>query len=243
MYSIYRKELSHYFSSLIAYIVLGIFFLFMGMTLFIFPNSSVLHNNYASLEVFFTTAPIIFTFVIPAITMHLFSEERQNGTIEMLMTKPIPAWSILAGKYLSSLTLVLFALVPTIIYYITVYQLGLPSGNIDSGAMFGSYIGLLLLAAAFVAIGIFASSLSSSQVISFVIATFICFLLHWGFESISFLPDFFGLYDDLIQRLGMNYHYKSLSRGLIDSRDVLYFLSVAFLFLTLSFYSLKKTSK
>jgi len=161
----------------------------------------------------------------------------------MLVTKPIKTWHILGGKYLASLTLILFALIPTVIYYITIYQLGLPIGNIDTGSIIGSYIGLILLASAFVSIGIFASSLSSSQVIAFVIASFICFFFHWGFEYMSQRPEFIGVYDDIIQRLGMNYHYLSLSRGLIDTRDVIYFLSLNVLFSTLSYFSLIKTRK
>ena len=243
MFSIYKKELSHYFSSLIAYIVLGIFFLFMGLVLWVFPQTSIIDNNYANMNAFFGMAPTIFTFVIPAITMHSFSEERQSGTIEMLLTKPIRSWQILGGKYLASLTLILFALIPTLIYYFTVYRLGLPEGNIDSGAIIGSYIGLFLLVTSFVAIGIYASTLTSSQVIAFVIATFLCFFIHWGLDYLGQRREFLGISDDILQRLGMNHHYLALSRGLLDSRNVLYFISISSLFLILSNYSLNKSRK
>ena len=243
MIAIYIKEIIHYFSSLIAYIVIGIFLLFMGLILWVFPETAIPDNNYANLNVFFNMAPTIFTFIIPAITMHSFSEERLNGTIELLMTKPVKSWQIIGGKYLASLSLILFALVPTLVYYYSVYQLGYPVGNIDTGSVVGSYIGLILLAASFTAIGLFSSGLTSNQVVAFVLGTFICFFFHWSFEYASKLPVFFGIFDDLVQRLGMNYHYLSLSRGLLDSRDLIYFLSVIALFLVLSYYSLRKSAR
>jgi ABC-2 type transport system permease protein len=243
MIAIYLKELTHFFSSLIAYIVIGVFLIFMALVLWVFPETSILDNNYANLNAFFNMAPTIFTFIIPAITMASISEERQNGTIELLFTKPLRTWQIIMGKYLANLTLVLFALIPTAVYYFSVYQLGMPVGNVDTGSIIGSYIGLILLSAAFVAIGTFTSGLTSNQVVAFVLGTFTCFLFHWAFEYISKLPVFFGVTDDLIQRLGMNYHYLSLSRGLIDSRDVLYFLSIVALFIYLSYFSLNKTRK
>lgn len=243
MIAIYLREITHFFSSLIAYIVIGIFLIFMSLVLWVFPETSILDNNYANLNAFFNMAPTIFTFVIPAITMASFSEERQSGTIELLFTKPLRTWQVIAGKYLANLTLVVFALVPTLVYYYSVYQLGLPVGNVDTGAVIGSYIGIFLLAAAFVSIGTFTSGLTSNQVVAFVLGTFTCFLFHWGFEYISKLPVFFGVFDDLIQRLGMNYHYLSLSRGLVDSRDVLYFITVIALFLYLNYFSLNKSRK
>jgi ABC-2 type transport system permease protein len=243
MIAIYLKELSHFFSSLIAYIVIGVFLVFMALVLWVLPESSIIDNPYATLGAFFSTAPIIFTFVIPAITMASFSEERQQGTIELLFTKPLKSWQIISGKYLANLTLIIFALIPTLVYYYSVYQLSMPVGNIDTGSVIGSYIGLILLAAAFVAIGTFSSGLTSNQVVAFVVGTFICFIFHWGFDGISKMTIFYGVFDDLVQRLGMNYHYLSLSRGLLDSRDVIYFLSIILLFLYLSYYSLTKSRK
>ena len=243
MIAIYVKEITHYFSSLIAYIVIGVFLLFMGLILWVFPETAIPDNHYANLNAFFTMAPTIFTFIIPAITMHAFSEERQNGTIEMLMTKPLKSWQIIAGKYLAGISLIFFALIPTLVYFYSVYQLGYPKGNIDTGAIIGSYIGLILLASAFTAIGLFSSCLTPNQVVAFVIGTFTCFFFHWAFEYTSKLPLFFGIFDDVIQRLGMNYHYLSLSRGLLDSRDVLYFLSLIALFLLLSEYSIRKNAR
>ncbi len=243
MIAIYIKELSHFFSSLIAYIVIGVFLVFMGLVMWFWPETAIPYNNFADMNVLFYMAPTIFTFIIPAITMHSFSEERQAGTIELLMTKPVKNWQIVMGKFLANFSLIVFALIPTVIYYFSVYQLGLPKGNIDTGAVIGSYIGLFLLGSAFVAIGTFSSVLTSNQVVAFVIGTFLCFIMHWGFEYTATLPMFSGSMDDVIQKFGINYHYMSISRGIVDSRDVIYFLSVDFIFLLLTYYFILKNKK
>jgi len=243
MIAIYIKELSHFFSSLIAYIVIGVFLIFMGLVMWFWPETAVPYSNFADMNVLFYMAPTIFTFIIPAITMHSFSEERQAGTIELLMTKPIKNWQIVMGKFLANFSLIVFALIPTVIYYYSIYQLGLPKGNIDTGAVIGSYIGLFLLASVFVAIGTFSSVLTSNQVVAFIVGTFLCFLMHWGFEYTGTLPVFEGSIDDIIQKLGINYHYLSISRGIVDSRDVIYFLSVDFIFLLLTYFFLLKNKK
>ena len=240
MWSIYKKEINSFFSSLIGYIVVGVFLVFTGLMMFVFPDTSLLNYNYATLGQLFELAPLIFLFLIPAITMRSFAEENQNGTIELLTTKPLSDFQIVFGKFLACLTLVAFALIPTILYYITVYELGAPKGNLDSGAILGSYIGLILLAAVFVAIGLFASSLANNQIVGFILATFLCFILYYAFFFFSKLPIFVGKVDDVVQMIGIDYHYASISRGVIDSRDVIYFFTLSGLFIYLTLTSLDR---
>lgn len=239
MFSIFKRELRAYFSSLIAYMVLGVFLLVLGLFTWVFKDTSVLNFNYASLSQLFTIAPMIFMFLIPAITMRSIAEERQTGTIELIGTKPVTDIKILLGKYLASCALVFLALLPTFIYFYSVYMIGAPKGNIDIGATIGSYVGLFLMGATFVSIGVFASSLTQNQIVSFVIGTFLCFLMYWFFYYFSRLPIFVGKWDNIIEKLGISFHYDSISRGVIDTRDIVYFLSVICFFLTASFTSLK----
>ncbi|MFK7810255.1 MAG: gliding motility-associated ABC transporter substrate-binding protein GldG [Saprospiraceae bacterium] len=239
MWSIFIKEIQSFFSSLVGYVVIGVFLIIMGLVMWVFPDTSILNYNYATMETLFLMAPMIFTFLIPAITMRSLAEEKQTGTIELLATKPISDLEILLGKYFASVLLLVFALLPTLFYYYTVHQLGSPVGNLDSGAIMGSYLGLFLLGATFTSIGVFASSLSKNQISAFLLATFLCFFFYWGFFYVSKLPFFVGKTDDLVQKAGIEYHYLSISRGLIDSRDVLYFFSVIGIFLMLSLLSLK----
>ncbi|MCC6687465.1 MAG: gliding motility-associated ABC transporter permease subunit GldF [Saprospiraceae bacterium] len=235
MRSIYLKEINSFFSSLIAYLVIGGFLALLGLLLWIFPDDNILEAKFASLDSLFNVAPLVLMFLIPAITMRSFAEENQTGTIELLVTKPVADWQIILAKFLACLTLVIIAILPTLVYYVSVYLLGSPVGNLDTGAIMGSYIGLVFLGACFVSIGIFASSLTKNQNVAFIIATFLCFLFHWGFSYTSRIPVFVGRFDDLIQSLGIDFHYGSISRGLVDSRDVVYFFSITgfFLFLTL----------
>lgn len=209
--------------------------------MWVFPsvigNNNILDAGYANIDTLFVLAPWVFLFLAPAVTMRSFSEEKKTGTIELLLTHPLSDWEIIFAKYLSGVTLVTIALVPTLIYFLSVYMLGNPSGNIDVGGTFGSYIGLLFLSATFVAIGIFSSSLTDNQVIAFIISVFICFLCYIGFESVSALG-LFGKADSIIIKMGINEHYISLSRGVIDSRDVVYFISIVFIFLFLTKTSL-----
>lgn len=238
MLSIFFKEINTFFSSIIGYIVIGVFLVLMGLIMWVFPEFSVLDNSYANLDTLFGIAPMVFMFLIPAVTMRTFAEEKQTGTIELLVTRPITDWQIVGGKFLACLALVAFALVPTVLYYFSVYQLGAPPGNLDSGGILGSYIGLLFLAAAFVAIGVFASSLTNNQIVAFVLATFLCFFVYLAFDYLSRLPVFFGKTDDIVQSIGIEYHYNSVSRGVLDTRDVVYFLSVIALFLAATVLSL-----
>ncbi|MCZ2101141.1 MAG: gliding motility-associated ABC transporter permease subunit GldF [Chitinophagales bacterium] len=231
MYSIYRKEIHAFFSTLIGYIVIGVFLVSIGLFMWVFSETSVLDYNFATMDQLFSIAPLVFLFLIPAVTMSSFAEERGKGTIEILYTKPLTTWQIVGGKYFANVTLVIFALLPTLIYYISVYQLGSPKGNLDTGAIIGSYIGLLFLAGAFVAIGIFASMLTHNQIVAFILAAFLCFFFHWAFSYLAMMPFFTGTLDLFIQKLGINYHYSSISKGLIDTRDLIYFISVIFVFI------------
>jgi ABC-2 type transport system permease protein len=233
MFAIYKKELYSYFSSLVAYITIGIFLVVLGLFLWVFPDTSILEYGYASLESMFNTIPYLFMFLIPAITMRSLAEEKREGTFELLATRPLTDWQIVLGKYLASLTLVLFSLIPTLVYYISVYELGVVKGNIDSGAIIGSYIGLFLLGAAFVALGIFASSLTKNQIIAFAIAVFLSFFAFSGFDSASQILSL-QQFDSFLINFGINAHYQSISRGVLDSRDLIYFLSFITLFLLIT---------
>lgn len=239
MYSIFIKEVNTFFSSLIGYIAIGVFLIVLGLVLFVFPDTSILDYRFATLDQLFDIAPMIFMFLIPAITMRLLAEENQNGTIELLVTKPVSELSIVMGKYLAAMLVVLFAILPTLLYYYTIYQLGSPKGNLDAGAIAGSYIGLFLLAGTFVSIGIFASSISQNQIVAFVLATFLCFLFYYGFFFFSKLPVFVGKIDDVIQMIGIDYHYASISRGVLDSRDLIYFFSIIGFFIMSTLLSLE----
>jgi ABC-2 type transport system permease protein len=237
MYAIFLKEINTFFSSLIGYISVGVFLLIIGLFLWVFPDSNILDYGYATLEQLFGMAPNVFLLLIPAITMRSFAEENQNGTIELLATRPVSDLAIILGKYWACIVLLMMSLVPTLIYYVSIYQLGEPAGNIDTGAVIGSYIGLLLIGGAFTAIGLFASAMTNNQIVSFVFAIFLCFVMYLGFDNIS---AFSFSNDRLIQSFGMNDHYSSLSRGLIDLRDVLYFLSVIAIFLGLTKFQLER---
>lgn len=227
---IFRKELNLFFSSLIGYIVITVFLTVTGLFLWILPDVNVFDFGYASLEEMFQVAPWIFMFLIPAITMRTYAEETSSGTIEILATKPLSDGRIVMEKYLASLVLVLFALLPTLLYFYTVYMLASPAGNVDTGATLGSYLGLIFLAGAYAAIGNFASSLTKNQIVSFILAVLLCFiffaLLEWlrGFTLTS------GI-DPMLEALSMKSHYQSLSRGVLDTRDAAYFLSIIALFL------------
>jgi len=216
----------------VAYVTIGVFLLVLGLFLWVFPDSSILDYGYAGLDSLFSTAPYLFMFLIPAITMRSLAEERKEGTFELLFTRPLKDWEIVLGKYFACLFIVLFALLPTLVYYYSVSVLGTPQGNIDTGAVIGSYIGLFLLGAAFAAIGLFASSLTKNQIIAFTIAVFLCFFFYSGFDSLS---QMLSLQDLGLQSLGITQHYQSVSRGVLDTRDLFYFLLVAgtFIWLTL----------
>jgi ABC-2 type transport system permease protein len=233
MFILFKKEINGFLSSLVAYITIGVFLLVLGLFLWVFPESSILEYGYAGLESLFSTAPYLFMFLIPAITMRSLSEEQKDGTFELLATKPLTDWQIVLGKYFACLVLVLFSLLPTLIYFYTVYELGAVRGNLDTGAIIGSYIGLFLLGAAFVAIGIFTSSITKNQIIAFAVAVFLSFLAFSGFDSFSRLFVFQSI-ESFISSIGINEHYQSISRGVLDTRDLIYFISFVALFLALT---------
>ena len=229
MIAILKKELNSFFSTPIGYLVIAIFLIINGLFLWVFDNEfNILNAGFADLNSFFYLAPWIFLFLIPAITMRTFSDEYNSGTIEILKTKPISNWEIILGKYVASLLLIVIAIIPTFLYVYSISQLGSPKGNYDFGALLGSYFGLLFLAGTYTAIGVFSSTLSKNQIVAFIIAMFISFILFYGFEAMASL---FGNFDYFIQSLGLNEHYKSISRGVIDTRDLLYFISITVFFL------------
>jgi ABC-2 type transport system permease protein len=229
MLTILKKEIRSFLSSLIAYVVMIVFLIAIGLFMWVLPDYNVLDLGYANLDTLFDMAPWVFIFLISAITMRSFSEEKKTGTIEILTTKPISDLQIILGKYFASVVLVLFVLLPTLLYYYTIYQLGAPKGNLDSGAILGSYIGLFFLASAFAAIGIFSSAVSDNQIVSFILSMFLCYCFYNVFDLFA---DFklLGSYDSVVASLGINSHYQSISRGVIDSRDVLYFVSLILAF-------------
>lgn len=231
MISILGKELRSFFSNATGYIVIGIFLLLTGLFLWVIPGQyNIIDAGYANVDGLFYLAPWLFLFLCPAITMRLFAEEKQTGTWELLITKPISELQLVLGKFLAGWILVSIALLPTLIYYFTVSYLAEPIGNVDSGAFWGSFIGLFFLASVYVSIGTFASSLSNNQIFSFVIALVICFTLYYGFDL---LVNFFTTGETIqwLLSFGINDHYKSMSRGVIDSRDVLYFIVVSAIFI------------
>ncbi len=239
MYSICRKELSRFFSNLTGYIAIVLFMLVCGNFLFLLPQSSILDNNYASLDNFFELAPWVLLFLVPAITMHALSEEFKTGTFEILKTKPISAWQIVLGKYLAILVVMLIVNLPTLIYVVTIKSLS-TQGTIDSGGIVGSYIGLFLLAAVFAAVSLCCSGFTNNAVVAFLIGGFVCLILYFGFSAISKIPLFVNGADYFIEMLGIDFHYKSISRGVVDTRDVVYFCSIIFLSLLIT---VKKISR
>jgi len=228
MIHVFTKEFNSFLNSLIAYLVIGVFLTGIGLLLWVFPETSVLDYGFADMDTLFSMAPFVFIFLIPAITMKSFAEENKMGTMELLLTKPLSDWDIVVGKFAASFALTLVALLPSLIYYFSISRLGNPVGNIDTAGVIGSYIGLSLLALVFCAIGVLASSLTVNQIVSFILAAFLCFMFYTGFDSLATLSGSFAL---TIKQFGILYHYEALSKGLIDSRDVIYFLSVAGLML------------
>lgn len=231
MWPVCKKEFRQFFSSLTGIIALAVFLLLNGLYLFVFPDTNILDFGYATLDKFFEFAPWIFTFLVPAITMRSFSEEFKGGTYEILQTKPLSYTQIILGKYAGCLLVVLLALLPTILYAVSVQALSAGNAGIDTGGTIGSYIGLLLLAAVFTAIGICCSSFTNNSVAAFIISAFACFILYTGFGAISRIPAFSRGADYYLEMLGIDFHYRSISRGVIDSRDVIYFGSVIAFFL------------
>lgn len=230
MWALTLKELRGFFGNLTGYVVIAVYLLINSCVLWLLPGTfNILDGGYASIDNLFVISPWVFMFLIPALTMRLFADEKKAGTMELLFTKPITDFQIVWAKYLAGLVLVLFSVLPTIVYYISVYQLGNPTGNIDAGGTAESYIGLFLLGSSYVAIGVFSSSLTDNQIIAFLLAVLLCFVFYIGFEQVAELLPTSDI-NLLILNFGINEHYNSLSRGVIDSRDVLYFISLIVLF-------------
>jgi ABC-2 type transport system permease protein len=239
MFAILKKEINTFFASPIGYLVIGVFLLLNGLFLWVFKGEfNILDNGLASLSSFFLLAPWILIFLVPAVTMRSFSDEKKQGTLELLVTKPISHFQIVLGKYFGAFVLIVMALIPTLLYVYTISKLGNPEGNIDMGSTIGSYFGLLFLVAAYTAIGVFASTLSDNQIVAFIIAVFICFFFYFGFEGLSNYNVLGGLV--YMENLGMASHYDSMSRGVLDTRDLIYFISIAVAFLVFTKLRIQK---
>ncbi len=241
MVALLKKEINSFFSSLIGYIVIIVFLLTLGLIMWIFPGAdfNIIESGYSNIDPLFIVAPWVFLFLIPAVTMKMFAEEQKSGTIEILLTQPLTDLQIVLAKYFSAVLLVIIALVPTLVYYITVYMLANPAGNIDTAGIIGSYIGLIFLCSGFASIGVFASALSNNQIVSFILAVILSFFFYSGFEflgSIITQPTI----SNLLAQLGISSHYGSMSRGVIDSRDVIYFISLTLFFVFFTRFILEK---
>ncbi len=244
MRSIFIKEINSFFSSIVGYVALLVFIAGCGLFIWILPNDyNLLRYGYASMDPFFSFAPWLLYLLVPAVTMRSLSDEFRTGTIEWLSTKPVTGLEIILGKYFATLALIAFALLPTLVYVFTLSNLSLPDIGLDTGAIIGSYLGLFFLAAAFAAVGIFCSSLTSNQVVGFLFSLVMCFMLFKGLEQLSQLSSLVKGMDYYLSMVGMEFHYTSISRGLIDSRDVIYFLSVIVLFISLTRFSLNNRTK
>ncbi|MDI1255044.1 MAG: gliding motility-associated ABC transporter permease subunit GldF [Flavobacterium sp.] len=237
MKAILLREIKSFFGSPIGYLVIAIFLLLNGLFLWVFEGDfNILNSGYADLAPFFTLAPWILIFLIPAVTMRSFSDEKKQGTLELLLTKPISIWQIVNGKFLGAMLLIVIAIIPTFIYVYVVSGLAIDGSAIDMGSTIGSYFGLLFLIAAYSAIGIFTSTLSDNQIVAFILSVFLCFVFYFGFEGIA---TYVKGFDTLIASFGMQAHFKSMGRGVLDTRDILYFVSLSLVFLSLTVFKLK----
>ncbi|MGI6339522.1 MAG: gliding motility-associated ABC transporter permease subunit GldF [Bacteroidales bacterium] len=227
MYSIFRKEISGFFSGITGYMVIIVFLLVNSLFMWVFPGElNVFDNGYAGLDTLFFLSPWVFLFLVPAVTMKMIAEEKRLGTLELLYSRPVTERDIVYGKYLASVCLVLMALIPCLIFYFSIHILGETPGNLDKGGTWGAFIGLSFLAAVYAAAGLFASSLTDNQVVAFIIAVLLSFFIYAGFDLIAYLPGLKKV-DELLINLGLNEHYKAISRGVIDLRDVIYFVAVS----------------
>lgn len=239
MWSICKKELNQFFSNLTGYIAIILFLLINGLFLFMLQDSSIFEFGYANLDKFFELAPWVLLFLIPAITMRSLSDEFKAGTFEILKTKPLTSWQIVLGKYYSVLIIIAFVIIPTFVYVITIKSLS-ATGGIDTGGIAGSYLGLFLLGAVFAAISICCSGFTNNAVVAFLTSAFACLIIYFGFNAISKLPMLQGTADYYVEMLGIDFHYRSISRGVLDSRDLVYFISIIFLSLLITVKNLHK---
>lgn len=234
MYSLYKKEIAAFFCSATGYLVVSVFLVATGLLLWVVPGElNIIYGGYATLDALFAVAPWIYLFLVPAVSMRLLAEERKSGTLELLLIRPLPIAKIVMAKYLAGFTLVLLSIAPTLTYVGIVWFLGSPEGNLDMGGTMGSYIGLVFLAAIYMSIGLFASSLTDNQIVAFVVGAALSLFFYAGFDAISALPVFGGC-QSTVEAWGIAAHYASISRGVVDSRDVIYFVSVAAYFVALT---------
>jgi ABC-2 type transport system permease protein len=237
MKAILLREIKSFFGSPIGYLVIALFLILNGLFLWVFEGDyNILNSGFADMSPFFTVSPWILLFLIPAVTMRSFSDEKKQGTLELLLTKPLSLWEIVNGKFLGAFLLIILAIIPTFIYVFAISNLGAPEGNIDMGSTMGSYFGLLFLIASYSAIGIFTSSLSDNQIVAFLIAVFVSFFFYFGFDGIATLVPSLS---NFISAWGMQEHFKSMSRGVMDTRDITYFVSITVAFLSFTVYKLK----
>lgn len=230
MLAILRKEIAGFFSSLTGYVVVIVFLLANSLIMWIMPGQwNILDSGYAGLDSLFIISPWLFLFLVPAVTMRMFAEEKRLGTLELLMSRPLSEGAVIYGKFLAAVVLVLIALLPCIVFLISVWILGDTPGNLDRGGTAGSFIGLFFLASVYASIGLFSSSLTDNQVVAFILAIVLCFFTWTGFDYLSALP-VVSEANDLVVRLGINEHYRSMSRGVIDTRDLAYFLFLVIIF-------------
>ncbi len=240
MFAIFKKEIILFFSSLTGYLVAGLFLLVSSLFLWIIPGQmNIPMSGYATLEPLFWIAPWLFLFLVPAVTMRLFADEKRSGTLEILLTKPLRDWEIVGGKYFAGLLLVVVSIIPTFVFFYSLHRMAQPIGNVDHGAIWGSYLGLFLLGAIYTSIGLFASAITSNQIVSFVISVTITFFFYSGFDALATIPTLKSISSFLVQ-FGIDEHYQSISRGVVDSRDLLYFIGVSVLFLALTKLSITK---
>ncbi|SKC12571.1 gliding motility-associated ABC transporter permease subunit GldF [Dyadobacter psychrophilus] len=242
MFAIFQKEIGSFFNSLIAYIVMAAFLTAIGLIVWVFPDSNILDYGYADLGSFFQLAPYVLLFLIPAITMRSIAEEARNGTLELLLTKPLRNSELVLGKFFANWVLVAITLLPTLIYYYSVYKLGNPEGNVDSAAVFGSYIGLLLFCGVLVSMGIWTSSLTDNQIVAFIVSVFIAFIWYVGFGALAQLAGV-GMVAELLNWAALDQQYLALGKGLVDSRNIIYLLSLIALFLFLAHIRIEKIRK
>jgi ABC-2 type transport system permease protein len=234
MITLYKKEISIFFSTIIGYLIIGLFLLISSLILWHdISEINILDNAYASMDSFFSIAPLIFLLFIPSVSMRVFSEEFNTGTIETLITKPISSFEIVTAKFFAVLSLVIIAISPTITYVISIYFLGETTGNLDLAAVVGSYIGLILLSSIFSSISVYASSLSSNQIVAFILAIIMSSFFFFGFDILSQLP-YLQIVDLTLQKIGISYHYNMMSKGLLKVSDLVYFMSVSLLFIKLT---------
>lgn len=239
MVAIFKREIQSFFTSPIGYMVIGLFLVLNGLFLWVFKGPfNIFDYGFADLGNFFLLAPWVFLFLVPAITMRSFSEEKKLGTLELLFIKPISLCQTVLGKFLGSFSLTFIAIVPTLLYVYAISQLGVTPGNLDMGMVVGSYFGLLFLMASYTAIGLFTSTLSENQIVAFITAMVLCFLMLYGFESLAtIIPS--GNTMVFVKELGMKAHFESIARGVVDTRDIVYFTSLTLFFLFLTLNQLK----